>query len=81
MALALVVRGRWLVVDLIGAGLCAAALIAAHAALGDALAADMALGQARGAIAGSIAAALVVVVVSQTAGPGEAWRTPRVTTA
>ena len=35
VVLALVVRGRWLAVDLLGAGACAAALIAAHAALGE----------------------------------------------
>src|SRR5687767_2759912 len=52
LALALVIRGRWLAVDILGAALCAAALIAAHVALGDALAADMALDHARGAVAG-----------------------------
>jgi hypothetical protein len=77
----LVVRGRWLTTDILGAGICAAALVAAHAALGDVLAAEVVLDQARGAVAGSIAAALVVVTVSRTAGPGEAWGTPRITTA
>ena len=48
----LVVRGRWLAVDLLGAGAWAAALIAAHAALGDVLAADVALDHARGGVAG-----------------------------
>jgi hypothetical protein len=81
VALALVVRARWLVVDLTGAGLCAAALVAAHVALGDALAADVALDHARGAVAGSIAAALVVIVTLQTTGLREPWRPPRVTTA
>jgi eukaryotic-like serine/threonine-protein kinase len=81
VALALVVRGRWLAVDLVGAGLCATALIAAHLALGDALAAEVALDHPRGAVAGSVAAALLVVVVSQTAGRGEPLRAPRVTTA
>ena len=56
VVLALVVRGRWLAVDLLGAGACAAALIAAHAALGNALAADLALDHARGGVAGCIAA-------------------------
>jgi hypothetical protein len=86
--LALVVRGRWLVVDLLGAGLCAAALIAAHVALGDALAADVVLDHARGAVAGSIAAALVAIVTFYMAGAWEptdrsrlAKRPPRVTTA
>jgi hypothetical protein len=81
VALMLVVRGRWLAVDVVGAALCAAVLIAAHTALGDVLAAETALDHARGAVAGSIAAALVVVAVSRTAGPREAWGTPRITTA
>ena len=81
VVLMLVVRGRWLTTDMVGAAVCAAALVAAHAALGDVLAAEVALDQARGAVAGSVAAALVVVTVSRTAGPGEAWGTPRITTA
>jgi hypothetical protein len=81
VALALVVRGRWLAVDILGAGACAAGLIAAHVALGDALAADVALDRARGGIAGSIAAALVVVAAYHMAGNREPWRPPRVTTA
>jgi membrane protein DedA with SNARE-associated domain len=86
--LALVVRGRWLAVDLLGAAACAAALIAAHLALGDALAADVALDHARGGIAGSIAAALVVVGTFHFAAGRElrggsrlARRPPRMTTA
>jgi hypothetical protein len=81
VVLALVVRGRWLAVDLIGAGICAAALIAAHAALGNALAADVALDHARGGVAGCIAAALVVIVTYHATGAREPWRPPRVTTA
>jgi eukaryotic-like serine/threonine-protein kinase len=81
IALAVVVRGRWLALDILGAALCAAALIAAHVALGDALAPDVALDHARGAVAGSIAAALVVLVISHTTSAEEPWRTPRVTTA
>ena len=81
VALALVVRGRWLAVDMLGAGAGAAGLIAAHLALGDALAADVALDRARGGIAGSIAAALVVVAAFHMAGNREPWRPPRVTTA
>jgi hypothetical protein len=81
VALALVVRGRWIAVDILGAGACAAGLIAAHVALGDALAADVALDHARGGIAGSIGAALVVVAAYHMAGDREPWRTPRVTTA
>lgn len=81
LALPLVVRGRWLAVDLIAAGLWVAGLIAAHVALGDALAADVALDSARGAVVGSMAAALVAVSVSQVAAPAEGWRAPRITTA
>ena len=75
------IRGRWIGLDLIGAGLWAAGLIAAQLALGDMLAADVALEQARGAIAGPVVAALVAVSVSQVARPAEGWRAPRVTTA
>jgi eukaryotic-like serine/threonine-protein kinase len=79
--LPLAVRGRWIALDLIGAGLWTAGLIAAHVALGDVLAADVALEQARGAVAGAIVAALVVVSVSRIAPPAEAVRAPRITTA
>ncbi|HKP20742.1 MAG TPA: hypothetical protein VJT68_04455, partial [Thermoleophilaceae bacterium] len=84
VVLALVVRGRWLAVDLLGAGACAAGLIAAHAALGDALAADVALDHARGGVAGCIAAALIVIATYHAAGGHRsplAQRPPRVTTA
>jgi hypothetical protein len=81
VALPFVVRGRWLAVDLVGAGVWALGLIAAQVALGDVLAAEVALDQARGAVAGSIAAALVAVSVSQIVAPAEGWRAPRVTTA
>jgi hypothetical protein len=81
VVLAVVVRGRWLLVDAVGAGLCAAALIAAHAALGDALAADVALDHARGAVAGSITAGLLVLITFHAGGRPEPWRAPRVTTA
>jgi hypothetical protein len=81
VVLPLAVRGRWLAVDLMGAALCATGLVAAHIALGDALAAEVALDQPRGAVAGGIAAALLVVLVCHMARPAEPWRTPRVTTA
>ena len=81
VVLPLVVRGRWLAVDLIGAAMCATGLVAAHIALGDALAADVALDQPRGAVAGGVAAALLVVLAAHTARPAEPWRAPRVTTA
>jgi eukaryotic-like serine/threonine-protein kinase len=79
--LPLAVRGRWIAMDLIGAGLWTAALITAHVALGDVLAADVALEQARGAVAGAIVAALVVVSVSRIAPPAEGLRAARITTA
>jgi hypothetical protein len=81
VSLALVVRGRWLAIDALGAGLCALGLIVAHAALGDALAADVALDHARGAVAGSITAAIVVVAAFHMGANREPWRAPRVTTA
>jgi eukaryotic-like serine/threonine-protein kinase len=79
--LPLVVRGRWLLVDLMGAAVCATGLVAAHVALGNALAADVALEQARGAVAGGIAAPLLLVLACHMARSEEPWRTPRVTTA
>jgi hypothetical protein len=75
--LPLVVRGRWLAVDLVGAGLWAAGLVVALTAVGDMLAATTALGEARGALAGAIGAGLVVVAVSQIAPPAEGWRPAR----
>jgi eukaryotic-like serine/threonine-protein kinase len=81
VALALVVRGRWLAIDVVGAAVCAAALIAAHVALGDALAADVALDHARGAVAGGIAAALLVLLTTHMTGAREPWRAVRITTA
>ena len=81
VVLALLVRGRWLAVDVMGAAACATGLVAAHVALGNALAADVALDHPRGAVAGGIAAALLVVLVSHMGRPAEPWRTPRVTTA
>jgi hypothetical protein len=79
--LPLVVRGRWLGIDLIGAGLWAAGLIIAHIALGDMLADTTALDEARGMVAGSVGAALVALAVSQIATPAEGWRAQPVTTA
>jgi hypothetical protein len=75
--LPLVVRGRWLAVDLLGAGLWTAALVAAHVALGDLLAATTVLAEPRGAAAGAVGAALVAVAVSQMTTPAEGWRAGR----
>jgi hypothetical protein len=72
--LPLVVRGRWLGVDLLGAALWTAGLIVAHTAMGDLLATTTTLDEARGAVAGSVGAALVVLAVSQMATPAEGWR-------
>jgi eukaryotic-like serine/threonine-protein kinase len=76
-----VVRGRWLGIDLIGAGLWAAGLIVAQIALGDMLAATTALDEARGMVAGSVGAALVALAVSQIAAPAEGLRAQPVPTA
>jgi eukaryotic-like serine/threonine-protein kinase len=76
-----VVRGRWLAVDLIGAGLWAAGLIVAHIALGDMLAGTTALDEARGMVAGSVGAAVVALAVSQIATPAEGWRAQPAATA
>jgi hypothetical protein len=79
--LPLVVRGRWLALDLLGAGLWAAGLMAAHVALGDLLAGTTAFDEARGAVAGSVGAAVVALAVSQIATPAEGWRARPVRTA
>ncbi len=63
--LPLLVRGRWLAVDLLGAGLWAVGLVVTLTALGDMLAATTALGQPRGAVAGAIGAGLIVVAAVQ----------------
>jgi eukaryotic-like serine/threonine-protein kinase len=81
VALPLVVRGRWLALDLVGAGVWVVGLIVAQVALGDALAADVALDQARGAVGGALLAAVVALSVSQVVAPAEGWRAPRITTA
>jgi eukaryotic-like serine/threonine-protein kinase len=81
LVLPLVIRGRWLAVDLVGAGLWVVGLVVAHMALGDALAADVARDSARGAVAGPLLGAIVALSVSQVVAPAEGWRAPRVTTA
>ena len=79
--LPLAVRGRWLGLDLVGAGLWALGLVAAQVALGDLLAGEVALDQARGLVAGPMMAALAAVAVTQMRPDPEAWHAPRVTTA
>jgi eukaryotic-like serine/threonine-protein kinase len=78
--LPLVVRGRWLALDVLGAALWTAGLIGAHLALGDLLAATTALDTARGLAAGSVGAALVALAVCQISSPAEGWRAQPVTT-
>jgi eukaryotic-like serine/threonine-protein kinase len=67
--LPLVLRGRFLVLDLVAAGLWAAGLAVAHAGLGDVLASATPLGQARGGIAGSLLGAAVAVGVAAAVAP------------
>ena len=75
--LPLVVRGRWLGFDLVGAGLWALGLVAAQVALGDVLAPEVATEQARGLVAGTLVAALVAVSVARMRPRPEAWHAPR----
>ncbi|MBD0280713.1 MAG: serine/threonine protein kinase [Thermoleophilaceae bacterium] len=79
--LPLAIHGRWITLDLIGAGLWTAGFITAHFAVGDMLAGDVPLEQARGAVAGAVGAALVAFSVSRVSAPAQGWRAPRVTTA
>ena len=65
--LPLVVRGRALLLDILGAGVWAAGLIAAHSALGGVMASDVPLEQPRGLVAGAL---LAVVVAVAAAGAG-----------
>jgi hypothetical protein len=62
--LPLVVRGRALVLDIIGAAVWAAGLAAAHVALADVIAPDVPLDEPRGLIAGTILAAIVAVAAA-----------------
>jgi hypothetical protein len=78
--LPLVLRGRWLSIDLIGAAAWAIGLMAALTAVGDLLAGTALLEQARGAVAGALVGALTAVAVSQTAPPSEGWRAQPVIT-
>ncbi len=67
--LPLLVRGRRLEFDALGAAVWAAGLIVAQAALGDLLAGQTALDQARGAAAGPILGALAAVALAAVARP------------
>lgn len=65
--LPLVVRGRFVGLDLLAAGAWAAALVTAQAALGDLLASVTTLDQPRGGVVGPIGAALVVLAAATAA--------------
>jgi hypothetical protein len=65
--LPLLVRGRALVLDVLGAALWAAGLVAAHGALGQFEAGDVPLDTARGIVAGAV---LAVVLAVAAAGVG-----------
>jgi len=73
MVLPLVVRGRWLALDILGAGAVAVGLAVTLTAMGDMLAATTALGQPRGAAAGAFLAGLIVVAAAQMRSPQEDW--------
>jgi hypothetical protein len=78
--LPLVVRGRFLALDLLAAGAWAAALVTAQAALSDLLASVTALDQPRGGPVGPIAAGLIVLAAA-TAAPASFWGTEEPATA
>jgi hypothetical protein len=63
----LLVRGRFLAIDLIGAAGWGVGLAAAHAGLGDVLAATTVLEQARGGALGAAGAALIAVAAIRAA--------------
>jgi hypothetical protein len=69
VVLPLLVRGRFLALDVIAAAAWAAGLVAAHAGLADLLAATTALDAPRGAAAGAVCGAFVAVAVSSLAPP------------
>ena len=69
VALPLFVRGRWAAIDLLAGAAWAAALILAHGALGDLLAATTELERARGVVAGAALGGLVAVTMTLIAPP------------
>ena len=74
VALPFVVRGRSLMLDLLGASAWGAGLVAAHAAAADFVASSVELDQARGAVGGAVLAGVVAVAaaaVGLAARPGE----------
>ena len=81
VVLPLLLRGRWLAMDCVGAAIWAAGMMVALAAVGDLMTGAAVLEQARGAVAGALVGAVAAVAVSQTAPPTEGWRAQPVTTA
>jgi hypothetical protein len=74
VALPFVVRGRSLALDLLGASVWGAGLVASHAAMADFVASSVELDQARGAVGGAVLAVMVAVAaaaVGLAARPGE----------
>ena len=69
LVLPLLVRGRFAALDVVAAALWAAGLVAAHALLGDVLAATTELERARGAVAGACLGAIVALTVTLVAPP------------
>ncbi len=69
--LPVLVRGRFLAFDLIGAAAWAVGLAAALAGIGHLLAAETTLEQARGGVAGAVGAALVAVALARAAPPSD----------
>jgi hypothetical protein len=63
-ALPVFVRGRALVLDILGAGVWAAGLIAAHSGLARLMEGDVPLNDARGAVAGALLAVVAAVVAA-----------------
>jgi hypothetical protein len=69
LLLPVLVRGRWVAVDLLGAAAWGAGLATCLGALGDLLAAYTELDYARGAIAGAVLGALIAFSVTVLAPP------------
>jgi hypothetical protein len=74
LVLPLLLRGRWMMMDVLGAVVWACGLMAALLALGDLLASTTALDTARGAVAGSIGAAILALSVSHMTTPRDGLR-------
>jgi hypothetical protein len=69
LLLAVILRGRWAVVDVAAATVWVVGLVIVHSALGDFLAPTTELSRARGAVAGAVLGGLVAVTVTLLARP------------